>query len=188
MTHQNNSNNRIRDIIHYVISYCSDKGFDRLGKILLNKVIWFIDKESYRLNCKTISGQETYVRMPEGPVVKNMDQYLDELEASGKITIEKERFYNLFRYSFTPKQNNDGRMFDVEEKKMIKAYTDYVWQLTGEETSDISHDLLWENTNNGQEIPVYAWFINHEPFSKDKDTMDWVNTAVSMYVEKNLIT
>ena len=145
--------NRFKELVHYLITLDED---DKLGAIKLNKALFFIDLEHYLETGKSISGETHYVRRPRGIVPCKILRTLEELESEGKINIEESE------EKYTSKKHrtiiaNSGNAFSFPEKERIRKFLEYCKRRSAKQLSKETHDNIWNMTNDGTHIPLYAY-------------------------------
>lgn len=143
---------RLKAMIHYIVETAPPRS---IGKVKLNKVLWFADKDYYLRTGKTISGDK-YLRFPQGPVSDNLPHALDELATERKIYIRKERVFSYEKYCYISLIEPDTSMFSGDEVAAIQRALDFVSPLTAQQISAISHDRIWEIFQHNEEIPMCA--------------------------------
>lgn len=143
---------KLKAMIHYIAD-ASPRGM--LGKVKLNKVLWFSDREMYLKTGQTISG-ETYLRFPNGPVSRNLLNAQRQLEAEGKILIRKVRHYSYEQYEYLSLTDPDISPFSPQELDIIGRQISWIAPLHATQVSEISHDRTWEIFSDGEEIPMFA--------------------------------
>src|SRR5690349_16372307 len=78
---------RFKAMVHYICDSFSNEPA-RLGKVKLQKILWFSDREAYLKLGSTISGVN-YVKMPEGPATPRLDKAIEELQREKKIRVRQ---------------------------------------------------------------------------------------------------
>lgn len=71
-------NIKLKNLILYILSRCGQKA--NMGKILLNKLLYFSDFDYYEKNWESITGA-IYTKLPRGPVPTDMDKILEEMKS-----------------------------------------------------------------------------------------------------------
>ena len=148
----NISLSRLKAMIHYIVDRAP---YRALGKVKLNKILWFADRAMYLHSGKTISG-DTYLRFPQGPVSRHLLAAQEELQAERKIHIRWERMPAYEQYFYLSLEDPDISAFDADEIDAINRSLDMIAPLTARQASELSHDRTWETFANGEEIPMYA--------------------------------
>ncbi|EOH2300331.1 Panacea domain-containing protein [Campylobacter jejuni] len=71
---------KIENIIIYIINYFQTNYAPAdLGKVKLNKILWFADRAFMYKNYASLT-QTSYIKNPQGPVVKKLENILTSLE------------------------------------------------------------------------------------------------------------
>lgn len=146
---------KLKEALHYVIARCDDPA--RLGAIRLNKILWFADREAYRLNGLSITG-DSYVKRKLGPTPKNVLAAIAELAAERKIVVREaslpsnyvmRHFFKLTDAEVPSLSDQDRAILDAFMRLVCDNYT-------ANEISNASHDQVWYAAEMGEEIPLYA--------------------------------
>lgn len=143
---------RLKGMIHYVVGATPPQN---LGKVKLNKILWFSDREMFLKHGKTISG-DSYLRFPQGPVSKNILAALDELQAEKRIMMHRVYNAGYEQFLFFSLLEPDLSAFSAEEIAIIAAQIAWITPLTAKQVSEISHDRTWATFENGEEISMFA--------------------------------
>jgi hypothetical protein len=169
--------NRLAEVTHYVIAHCVP---EKLGATKLNKVLWYSDVVFYRLFGRTITGADTYQKRQFGPVPKGINDTLHLLQVNGAI---KERYASTpagarreFVWLTPPAVEN----FTADEIDVLRDVM--AWICDGHSAASISeltHDVLWEETEIGRDMSVRAGAI--VPGEITPDAIEWVNEAFDGY-------
>lgn len=164
---------KLKAMIHYIAD-ASPQGM--LGKVKLNKILWFADREMFLRTGETISG-ETYLRFPQGPVSKNLLVAQAQLEDEKKILIRKVRHYGYEQFEYISLSDPDITLFSVREIDVIGRQIAWIGPLPATEVSEISHDRTWEIFADGEEIPMFAVLASKTRDFTPED-MDWALEGV----------
>ena len=147
--------NRMKKLVHYVCSLCDDP--KKLGATKLNKVLWYTDTFAYRLMGSSVSGETAYVKRQFGPVPKNILKVLRQLEAEGKIMIREHKSTGFTRREFISLKDVNEDDFDEFERKLIGDIVSAICDNhTAASISALSHDIIWDAAEEGEEIPINA--------------------------------
>ncbi|MBM3578327.1 MAG: DUF4065 domain-containing protein [Alphaproteobacteria bacterium] len=144
---------RTKNIAHYVISHTRPP---ELGATKLNKVLWRADIIHYRRYGKTITGQSSYIRMPQGPVPNFINQVLDELKAEGSIVERPVDTRAGVRREFVWLKKPSASVFTSSEIEAIHEAISIVCAGSATEASNNTHDALWLEFADGQQMPIRA--------------------------------
>ena len=159
---------RTKAVVHYVISHTDP---DKLGATKLNKVLWRADVEHYRRFGHTITGQMTYVRMPQGPVPNFVEEVLSELKAE-KLIVERDgKAFDYARREFVWLDKARPTNFTAEQVEIILEAISTICKKTANAASDETHDALWGEIPNGQQMPVRAASVR--PSQLNPSDIEW---------------
>jgi len=138
---------------HYVIARTPP---DQLGATKLNKVLWWVDCAAYRHWGASISGLDTYIRLPNGPVPDGIREALDLLKRSGCVVEQSRPTPAGSRREFIALKEPPVAEFSAEEIDLIGQVITAVCCMTAAEASNASHDALWEEIPHLGLMPVAA--------------------------------
>ena len=143
---------KLKAMVHYIVATIPE---EQLGKTKLNKILWFSDREAYLRLGKTISG-DTYIRKQRGPVSKNLEHALDELEKDGIVEETCDYRGEYSKYSYHSHVRPENLPFTPDELSILDAQITKLRQMTAKEVSELSHDYTWRMYENGEEIDMVA--------------------------------
>lgn len=167
---------KFKAMVHYVIAKSEPA---RLGSIRLNKVLFYVDAFSYRATGKSLSG-ETYIKRQHGPVSKNGQKILGDLEHEGSIVIGSfDRFGKQMR-GYIPRKDPDTSALEPHEIALIESVREQVCSYTAMSISEISHDHVWEAANIGEPIPMTATLASGVG-EVTKDVTRWAESVFKRY-------
>lgn len=146
------SRERTKQVIHYIIEHTSPD----LGATRLCKVMWRADLHHYRRHGETISGQDSYVRMPRGPVPNGFHDALRSLEKREAIRKKPVTVFNFTRHEFHVLKQSNKKWFSESAQKALQEAIDAITPLRSQEASEDTHDSLWEELEDGQQMPIAA--------------------------------
>lgn len=161
---------RTEAVAHYVIAR-ADR--NKLGAVKLNKIMWFADLEAYRRQGRTITGQTSYEKRQYGPVPNNIVTSIRRLEQAEKITTrDVPTFNDGTRREYVWLKRPDVSMFSAEEVDILNSAIDWVCEKhTAKSISRLTHDVLWEQAELGEQIPIGAASVI--PDEVDGDDIGW---------------
>lgn len=146
---------RFKALVHYILERCDDP--KKLGATKLNKVLWYADTFAFRSTGQTISGETHYVKRQFGPVPKKVLSAIRELQAEGKIHVKETEYFGKPKREFISLRQADASKFTAEEIEIVDAVLSAICDHhTAASISDLSHDLIWEAAELGEDIPVFA--------------------------------
>lgn len=109
----------------YFIRYCNNI---YLGKVKLNKLMYYLDFVSYRDNEKSLTG-DNYIHKDYGPVPDKIDDILTNLVHQNKIKVEKEEIDKVSKWRFSAIADPKMEVFEKNEKllleKMCVTFSDW---------------------------------------------------------------
>ncbi len=144
---------RLAALTHYVIARTPP---DQLGATKLNKILWWVDCESYRRWGRSLSGLESYLRLQNGPVPIGGREAIAVLKARAAIAEQSVPTPAGNRRQFYSLSEPPVSVFSAEEIDLINQVINSVCRMTAVEASDASHDVLWEETPQFAQMPVSA--------------------------------
>lgn len=153
------SKEKFKALVHFMVHECKDDP-DRLGAIRLNKALWYTDVAAFKANGTSVSG-ESYVKRQRGPVPARVLAALRELKDEGKIQIEEPKHHYDAR-KFISMQEPSSNLLSEDERGLAQHVLECVCGVTANEISEISHDIVWEAAELGEEIPLYATLAANE--------------------------
>ncbi len=124
-----------------------------IGKVALNKLLYFSDFNHYEKYWESISW-DTYIKMPMGPVPKSIDGILALMEKYWYITSVEWHYHGYTQYRFMPMVSADMTIFSATEKQEIDTVIKLYWDKNGKRMTEFSHgDIPYRATKNvGDEI------------------------------------
>lgn len=171
---------RFKRLAHYVCHLCSDP--TKLGATKLNKVLWYVDTFAYRLWGETVSGEDSYVKRQFGPVPKNILKTLQSLEREGVIQIREAKYFGRPKKEYISLKDPKEGVFTEDERDLIKDVVEAVCDgHTAASISDVSHDLVWEAAELGEDIPVFA-VLAAQAAPPTKDDVKWANQMIREHI------
>jgi hypothetical protein len=159
--------------IEELVLYIAEKSKDDLkfGLTKLNKILFASDFSYYGATGKLITGT-TYVHRTNGPVPKDMQLVLINLESAKRAYIKEVEYFGYPQKRIVPRGGADTSSFSEEELEYIDHYIDHFKKLNATDLSDWTHTLRpWLVTGDGDEIPYYSIFVLYNrPIEKDSVT------------------
>ncbi len=145
------SDQKFEELILYVSRL--SEGDENFGATKLNKLLFYIDFAAYRCFGKSVSGEE-YMRLPKGPVPRQVTATLEAMEESGLVaTRKRERFGFVQNRTFALREPDLDR-FSSREVDLIHQVVDTFKGWNATQISDHSHRFAgWELAENGETIP-----------------------------------
>jgi len=164
---------KLCDAMHYVIARHPPS---QLGATKLNKVLWFADCEMYRRHGRSITGEQAYVRKQNGPCSARFESALRSLKDQGVVQEEQVPTFNgYYRRELHARQSPDVTAFSGEEVDILNEIAKEISRLTAQEASDLSHDLLWQETEHNSQMAIAAGAV--KVCSLSEADLDWARAA-----------
>lgn len=129
--------NKFKNLILYILSRCGHK--PNIWKTVLNKLLYFSDFNYYEFKWKSIT-DETYHKLPRGPVPKNIDAVLGQMEQAKQITSFETEFCGYKQIRYMPNIKYDLSQFNWLEIEVIDDVIEKLSNMTAKQVSDYSHD------------------------------------------------
>jgi len=151
---------RLRELIlHVSAMYREDAWF---GATRLNKVLYEADHETYRRLGKPITGI-VYVKEKQGPVPREMQGILRDMQAEGLITIRhvphpltsQRRLRRV-----EPEKKADLTFMTVDARHVLDGVIMARWGESADSASARTHGIAWEIANMRDPIPYEAAFLS----------------------------
>lgn len=150
---------KIENVIIYIIDYFQKNYAPAdLGKVKLNKILWFADRAFMYKNYTSLT-KSSYIRNPKGPVIKKLDNILAKLEKDNFIrsfSVNKGEFQQI---SFVCLKEPNLDEFTAKEINILDEIINKFASKTAKELSEISHDECWEKTKDGDTMPIESVFL-----------------------------
>lgn len=142
---------KMMNVILYILSKCAGK--PNLGKIVMNKLLYFIDFNYHEKYHESLTSA-TYVKMPMGPVPKDIDEVLHKMQAVDMIDILQWEYFGYMQTRLIPKMAPDMQQLTVPQLAEIDYVINQYGDKTGKRLTEFSHgDIPWKVTKEiGQEI------------------------------------
>lgn len=165
---------KTKAVVHYIISHTDPA---RLGAIKLNKVMWRADVSLYRRYGRTVTGQKSYIRMPQGPVPNYVGDAVTELKDDGKIVERAVDTPSGVRREFVWIERAGVEGFAPEEIEALQEAIRFVCSRSARQASDETHDALWSEIENGKQMPIRAASVTPAPL--DPSDIEWALSSES---------
>lgn len=146
---------KFKAVVQYV---CGSPSATRLGKVKLNKIIYFADMLRFLAAFRPLTGAE-YQKQPFGPVAKHLSWAVDELAREGKLRVERlvEFGFPTLRYhALEPPPS--GQLSDADHR-LLDEVIDFVCSRSARAISEISHNAAWGAVGLGESIPYASAFM-----------------------------
>lgn len=134
---KNDSNIKLKNLILYILGKCGQK--PNMGKILMNKLLYFSDFDFYEKNGESIT-DTVYRKLPMWPVPTDMDMILKEMEIDGQIEMIDWVFFGYSQIKMLQKVLPDMDLFRSSELAEVDRVVNRFSDMTGKQVSDFSHN------------------------------------------------
>ena len=149
---------KLEYLMHYIIWKCKDPTL--LGAVKLNKILWYSDIFTYLEKGRSVT-EVTYIKRQFGPVPNPRDfiEASEKLKNEGKIAITEGIYYGKPHRQFVALKLPDISVFSSEEISIVDIMIEEICQKhTASSISKLSHDIIWESADIGEEIPLCTAF------------------------------
>jgi hypothetical protein len=146
---------RLKLLVHYICHRMTDAP-SRLGKVQLNKILWYTDAWFYRKYGEPLTHSK-YIKREWGPVARSLPPVLDDLDTQ-RIVVVRRLIYPSGKpyYEFISLSEPDLTAFSGEEIAMVDRVIDWICgSHTAGSISDLSHDVVWKMHAIGEEMPLH---------------------------------
>lgn len=157
------------ELVHYICNKCDT---DKLGKIKLNKILWFSDIIHFMVKGESITGA-AYIKREFGPVPRPMSGSLKRLEEEGKLSVTDTVCFGLPKKEFKSLSAPPLDTLAAEEVSLVDEVMDIIiGNHTAHSISELTHDEIWEMAEIGEEIPYEAVLVSNLGEIDELD-MEW---------------
>lgn len=144
---------------------------EHLTTTRLNKLLWILDKTAFLETGQKITGCR-YIRKQYGPVPIDNGDALGVMEDKGLIEVirSSDAETGMPRREYRAKAKADRSVFgEIEINLILKTLLEYAKWATRKLIA-LSHDLVWANRDDGEEINFEAYLarFNFTPAQKNK--------------------
>ncbi|MBS8122505.1 type II toxin-antitoxin system antitoxin SocA domain-containing protein [Candidatus Vampirococcus lugosii] len=149
---EDDDHKKFKNLILYILTKCGQK--PNIGKTVLNKLLYFSDFNYYENKWENISNQD-YIKLPRGPVPKDIDDVLTQMEDDKQIEKLETEFKGYKQIRFIPNIRYDLSVFNGLEIEIIDNVIEKLSNMNAKQVSDYSHnDMPYISTKNiGDKIP-----------------------------------
>ena len=157
---------RLRELVIYISHQYADDPY--FGATRLNKVLYEADHESFLRFGAPITGV-VYVKERQGPVPREMDGILRDMQADGEITVRRVPHPNspLELRRVEPERDPDIEFLEPRQRHLLDALIAHRWGESAESASARSHGRAWEIAKHRDPIPYEAAFLSDGPPTQD---------------------
>jgi len=149
---------RLEEAILFVCTTCREE--DRLGAVKLNKILYYSDMVSFAKTGKSITGA-TYVKRERGPVPKEVVEAINNLKRTHRLETREVSIFDKTRREFDALDEPKFSVFQHEDLKLINDMIGFVCGYNASEISDISHTVVWEVADMGEELPYNSFLVSY---------------------------
>jgi len=166
-------------MVHYICAKCDDPR--KLGATKLNKVLWYADTISFRVSKdhSTISGATSYLKQKFGPVPKKIQSAITQLSKEKSIYVRDVDFFGKTKREYISLTAPEEDVFNEQERQILDAAIEFVCDgHTAVSISEMTHDIVWEAAQMGEEIPVFA-VLAATAGEVTKDHKSWADKLIN---------
>jgi hypothetical protein len=150
---------RLREAIIYVAKKCETA--PHLGLVKLNKIIWRADFDSFAQRGQPVTGRQ-YQRLPQGPAPVEMLPVLNEMQADRLLRIDRRKVIDFVEHRPVALVDPNLTLFSKGDIDFLDRAIAIYWEMTGAETSDISHGVGWRSRSDGEPMPYELAYLSDE--------------------------
>lgn len=160
------SEQKFRELVLYVC--LRSEGDQCFGVTKLNKLLYFIDSESFRQRGKTVSGQQ-YIKQPYGPVPEHINNALQTLQDAQDMAI-RPRIMGIYpQRQPLALRGPDMAHFSSEELCIIDAVVRQYRHMTASQCSTHAHQTAgWRLAEMGEQIPIGSELASDRDLTADE--------------------
>lgn len=156
---------KFKALVHFMVHECQDNP-SKLGAIRLNKALWYTDVAAFRSTGASITN-EAYVKRKMGPVPAHILATIEELKMEGKLHV-REPSGKYDARKFVSLEAPDPAKLSEDEKALARTVLSAVLGYTANAISEMTHDIIWDAADDGEEIPLYATLVSEQgPITED---------------------
>ena len=160
---------KFKDVVHYVCAAC-DPG--HLGSVKLHKVLYYFDMTKYALTGTAATGA-TYMKQPRGPMARQMQPVLRDLQSEGRLAVSQEDYFGYSKTVYSALGEPEVARLADYERRLLDEIIDFVCRdNTAKTISEFSHNLAWESVETGRSIPYRMAFLIL-PIDPSDEAVDW---------------
>lgn len=149
---------KLKEAVHYICATCT--ATDRLGAVKLNKILYYSDMLHYAETGQSITGA-TYVKRQRGPVPKQVVPAIESLCSDSRLEVRNVSVFDLVRRGSEAIGVTEIRQFSSDEIERINQMIRFVCDHSANEISDISHTIVWEAADLGEELPYETFLVSY---------------------------
>lgn len=157
---------RLRELILHIAKASAFN--QKFSKTKLVKLLYFADFTSYRLSGEPVTGSK-YVKLPNGPMPKELNSVLAEMVSAGEIKIEEEQIpgYTNPRMRVIALRNPDYTLFSAKDIARVDELIRLHWDDDGTRLAEMTHGVIWKVLGVSEEIPYESALISDEEITQE---------------------
>lgn len=148
---------KFADVVHHIIERCSGNPA-KLGKVRLNKSLYFSDMVHYLWRDVPLTGAE-YVKQPFGPVAVALSDVVEELRVFGRIDVQRVERFGFAQWHLKSRVPLESNRISEDEFELLGDVTDFVCDHTANVISELSHGPAWESRSLHEVIPYESAYM-----------------------------
>jgi uncharacterized phage-associated protein len=149
---------RLEEAILFICTTCRQE--DQLGAVKLNKVLYYSDMINYAKTGKSITGA-AYVKRQRGPVPKEVMEAIGNLKLAKRLETHEVSIFAKTRREFEALDEPELKILEHHELRLINDMIGFVCGYNAQEISDISHTVVWEVADIGEDLPYESFLISY---------------------------
>lgn len=154
---------KMEQVLLYVLQKCAAK--PNVGETVLYKLLYFADFNYYERYEEHLSSA-TYRKLQHGPVPKELQVLLQQMQAAHKIEQHKTQFYEFAQTRYLPLVAPDLRLLKASETQVIDQVIHQLGDMPAKVISAYSHeDMPWKATDYNAVIDYELAFYREAPYS-----------------------
>ena len=135
---------KLTETILYILSQCGAK--PNFWKIVLNKLLYFIDFNYHEKYHESITGQQ-YIKLPMWPVPKDIDMTIAQMKQANLIEEMTTEYFGHDQTKYMPLRNPDMTLLSAQQLMEIDDVIMRFGDKNGRWLTDFSHgDIPWKVT------------------------------------------
>lgn len=162
---------KFQQVLFFIYDYCY-KHNKKLGKIRLQKILWFSEANHYENTGEYLFGGK-FIKMQYGPYIEEARRLTDIQEAFSGIQPIGDTYRIPDNYEFN--------LLNDQEIYSITAYINMMSSYLAKDISDMTHNLHWDITEIGGVLPIQTAFETSDENQLDDDDMMWALHEIEKY-------
>lgn len=154
---------KMEQVLLYVLQKCAAK--PNVGETVLYKLLYFADFNYYEQYEEHLSSA-TYRKLQHGPVPKELQALLQQMQTDHKIEQHNTQFYEFAQTRYLPLVAPDLRLLKASETHVVDQVIDQLGDMPAKVISAYSHqDIPWKATDFNAVINYELAFYREAPYS-----------------------